>query len=161
MLPILAVLVAATLNTPAPKSAVVDRTEWVFSTIAHSEWCPAGNVMLDLRTGQYTLIARAPRKVCNDAQLERPVSRGRLQKRRLEAVRAEFLRVLREGVGNPECQSGRRPRTIVMTNGGTPVMVLTTGRATVSAPSELTCWSDAANGLHGVLDHSFGSAQQR
>jgi hypothetical protein len=142
-------------------STDISGTAWVFSTIAHSEWCPAGNVMLDLRTGQYTLTARAARRVCNDAGLERPTTRGRLQANQLAAVRAAYLRATTEGLENPECQPGRRLNKFVISNGGTPVLVLTSGRGTLAAPGELSCWSDAADALHKALDHAFPLAQQR
>jgi hypothetical protein len=62
---------------------------------------------------------------------------------------------------NPDCQPGRRLNKVVVGNGGTPVLVLTNGRGTLSAPGELSCWSDAADALHETLDGAFSSAQQR
>ena len=61
----------------------------------------------------------------------------------------------------PACRNGGRPDRIITGNSGTPVLVLTTGAYTESAPHELTCWSEAAMALHGVLDELFVSARQR
>jgi hypothetical protein len=162
MLLLLATLLAAAPQSqPSAEPADIRGTAWVFSTIAQSEWCPAGNVMLDLRTGGYTLTPRAPRSVCHRAGLDRPSTRGRLQGRSLEAVRVPYLQAMRDGLANPDCQPGKKPSKFVISNGGTPVMVLTTGQGTFSAPDELSCWSDAADALHRALDGAFPSARQR
>jgi hypothetical protein len=154
---LLAALLAATQAPPSPTAAVLGGTAQVFSTVGHSEWCPAGNVTLDLRTGRYALTPTAPRRVCENVGLERPVRKGRLAGRRLTAVRAAYLRVLSEGLESPVCQAGRRPQDyIVVSNGGTPILVVTSGRGSLSAPDELTCWSEAASGLHDILDEAFG-----
>ena len=156
-----AALMAATHSLPAPKQVALSPTAWIFSTIAHSEWCPAGNVRLDLRTGEYMLTARAPRRICHDANVERPVNRGRLPQARLNALRAAYSQALAQGLANRECAQGRQPTKFVISNGGTPVLVLTTGQRTLSAPGELSCWSDAADALHAALDHEFPSARRR
>lgn len=161
MLSLAAALLAA--SQPAPSSATValGRTAWVFSTVGHSEFCPPGHVRLDLTTGRYALTARAPRRVCNEARLERPVSMGRLGAGRLAAVRAAYLRILTEGFMSRACRNGERREEIVVNNGGTPILVLATGAETGSAPDDLGCWSDAASALHHVLDDAFRSAQRR
>lgn len=161
MLPLFAAFIAAAQPAPASRPLEIGRTAWVFSTIAHSEWCPAGNVMLDLRTGQYTLTARAPRRICNDVGLERPSTRGRLTGPSLEALRAAYDLAMIQGLENPDCQPSKRLNKFVISNGGTPVLVLTSGRGTLSAPGELSCWSDAADALHNELDHAFPLSRQR
>lgn len=147
---------------PAPSSNPVDLggTAWIVSTIGHSEFCPAGNVRIDLRTGQYTFTTTAPRKVCNDTGLERPVSAGKLNGERLAAARAGYARAVAEGLIHQACREGRQPETLIVSNGGTPVLVLTTGRQTGSAPDDLSCWSQAASALHQVLDDLFNSTHQ-
>lgn len=73
------------------------------------------------------------------------------------------VRVLTEGLDEPDCHKpkGPGPQTIIISNGGTPIMVLTTGRATASAPDDLNCWSKAASALHDVLDEVFGARNWR
>jgi hypothetical protein len=66
-----------------------------------------------------------------------------------------------DGLASRDCQPGKKLTKFVISNGGTPVMVLTTGRNTFSAPDELSCWSDAADALHHALDDAFPSARQR
>jgi hypothetical protein len=144
----------AQLAIPSPKVAL-GRTAWIFLTVGQSEWCPAGNVMLDLRTGSYALTPRAQRSVCNDANLERPVIHGRLVGEQLAAARSAYLRVLSEGLESPVCRSGRRPNYIVISNGGPQILLVANGSSSISAPDDLTCWSEAATALHDALDRVF------
>jgi hypothetical protein len=118
-------------------------------------------VRLDLRTGQYAFTARAPRSVCNQARHERPVRTGRLDAGRLAAVRIAYSQVLTDGFISPACQNGRRPDTIVVDNGGTPILVVTTGAWSQTPPDDLSCWSEAANRLQHVLDSTFRSIRRR
>jgi hypothetical protein len=156
MLLALAALLAA---AGTERSAVLPAgNAWIVATIAHSEWCPAGNVRLDLRSGRYALTARAPHRTCGDPGLERPVVAGRLDPPRLETIRRAYERVLAEGLESPDCRNGRQPDRIVVSNGGTPILVVVSGAMQGSAPDSLTCWSDAANDLHALLDDSFPAA---
>jgi hypothetical protein len=159
MLAFLAALLVAGQPAAPSSAAALGRTAWIFSTVGHSEWCPAGNVKLDLGTGRYAFTATAPRRTCNDAGLERPIRTGTLEPERLAAVRAAYLRARSDGLTNPACRDGGRPKDIVIDNGGTPVLVLTSGAETGSAPDDLSCWSEAAGALHDVLDDLFSSAR--
>ena len=142
---------------PAP-SATLGRTAWIFSTIDHSEFCSAGNVKLDLLSGRYELTNGAPRKLCGDANLERPIKTGQLGVGQLETLRTAYLRVLNEGFESDACRDGKHPEHIIVSNGGTPILVVTTGRFSAVAPEDLTCWTDAANDFHDLLDKTFGSS---
>ena len=77
MMLILSMLIASAAGPYAP--FLPGRTAIVFSTIGHSEWCPAGNVRLDLATGRYAVTPTAPRLICTQPNLERPVFTGRLK----------------------------------------------------------------------------------
>jgi hypothetical protein len=155
---LLAALLAMAQPVPPPIPAGPGGTAWVFSTVGHSEWCPAGNVILDLRTGRYTLTRTASRRVCSERGLERPVLKGRLAGPGLEAARAAYRRAWSEGLESRECRAGGHPRDVILvSNGGTPLLVATSGWGSLSAPDDLTCWSAAANGLHEVLDKAFGA----
>lgn len=146
---------AATTQSP-PKAASLGQTAWIFTTIGLSEWCNPGHVRLDLRTGRYSLTARAPRLVCNDRGLERPIRSGTLRDETLGKLRAAYQLVLREGLENPVCRSGGKPQDMVISNAGTPILLLATGRAVGSAPDDLSCWSKSATALHRALDDAFG-----
>jgi hypothetical protein len=159
MLPFLAAALSAA-QPPSPAPAL-GRTAWVFATIGHSEWCPAGNVRLDLVSGRYALTARAERRVCLQHGLERPVMTARLRGPRLDLLRAAYRRVLAEGLESPECRNGKHPDAIVVSNGGTPILVVATGVLTVAASDDLACWSGAVKALHGALDETFSAAHQR
>ncbi len=161
MLSLFAILLAAGQPTSGNTAAALGEPAWIFSTIHHSEWCPAGNVRLDLRTGQFALTAGAARSVCDDIRLERPVIAGTLEKEQLDRVLAGFRRVQTEGVEKPICRDGGRPDEIIVSNGGTPLLVLATGAETGAPPSDLTCWSDAANFLYDVLQDVFGREHRR
>ena len=161
MLSLIAALTALTQPAPEPPRPGLGRTAWIVATVHHSEWCPAGNVRLDLVTGRYQFTAGVPRPACTDRRIERPVVAGTLAGPRLAAVRAAFLRAVAEGVTTQTCLDGRRPEQLVITNGGVPVLLLTTGRATLSAPDELGCWTRAANALHQALERVFPSRGRR
>jgi hypothetical protein len=155
----LSLLLAALLSAGQPAApadaAGLGRTAWVFATVEHSEWCPAGNVRLDLRTGFYALTHLAARPVCNKARLERPILTGRLAANRLAAVRSAYRAVLDEGFTSPYCQNGRHPKMVIFSNGGPQILVLATGRFTAAAPEDLTCWSEAAYALQRALEEAF------
>ena len=161
MFPLLVSLLLAAQPAPAAEAAASGRTQWLFATVGQSEWCPAGNVRLDLRTGRYAFTARAPRRTCHAPGLERPIVTGRLTGARLAAIRAAAAPIWREGLDDPACRDGRRPQRIVVSNGGTQVLVMTDGRGTLSAPDDLSCWSAAAYDLHARLDEAFRSAEGR
>jgi hypothetical protein len=133
----------------------------VFATIAHSEFCGAGNVRLDLRTGRYVMTPRVSQRICHKPGLERPVMTGRLGGKPLAAIRAAYRAILDNGFVSPYCQAGKHPDEIVISNGGTPTLVVATGAATGTAPDDLTCWSDSASALERALDEAFAFALQR
>lgn len=157
MLALLAASLALAQPAPSATRGGLGGTASIFATVGHSEWCPAGNVSLNLGTGRYVLTRRAARRVCRDFDLERPVEKGRLAGKSLTAVRAAYLRVMSEGLENPVCREGGRPEDITVSNGGTPILVATTGWGSLPAPDDLSCWSEAANGLHDALDEAFRS----
>ena len=146
---------------PPPNVAALGRTAWVFATVGHSEWCPAGNVRIDLQTGTYALTARAPQGVCHRVGLERPVTTGRLDAARLAPVRAAAARVLTEGFVHPSCRGGPRRDEIVVSNAGTPVLVLTNGAGTAAAPDDLSCWSAAASAFYASIEEALGPPARR
>ena len=144
---------AATKDSPDPHLRAT-----IFSTLGHSEWCPAGNVGLDLGTGGYALTPRASRRVCNDPDLARPVENGHLDATALAAVRAAYRRAQAQGLD--ACRTKGR-RQLIVSNGGRPILVLTSGVETIAAPDDRSCWSEAAHALHRVLDDAFRSSHQR
>ena len=159
MFPLFFSIVVATDQPSEPPR--LGKTAQILSTIEHSEWCPAARVALDLRTGRFDFAARASRRICNETNLERPVTKGKLSARDLEAVRTAYLRALTEGLESPVCRSGGRPEEIWITNGGVPILVLASGAWTVSAPDDLTCWSQSARELQDLLDRLFQPLQPR
>ena len=157
-----ALLLAAQPAPPASAAAPLGRTAWIFATIGQSEWCPAGNVRLDLRTGRYALTERAPIRTCNREGLERPVVAGRLAPARLATVRAAWRRSLAEGLRRRGCQNGvRSDGTIIVSNAGTPILLIATGAFTAAAPDDLTCWSDAATALRDRLEEALSPRHAR
>lgn len=158
MLSALAALLAAAQPAESADPAVLGGREWIVATVAHSEWCPAGNVRLDLRSGRYALTERASRRVCGDFGTERRVVTGRLRSGRLEAVRSAYSRLLADGFEHPDCRDGKRPDHIIVSNGGTPILVIATGAFQAAAPGDLTCWSGAATDLQRLLDETFPAA---
>jgi hypothetical protein len=113
-----------------------------------------------LRTGRYSFVARAARTTCNDRQLERPIVEGKLEARKLKYVRAAYLRALNERLVSQACYYNKRPDQVVVSNGGTPTLVVVNGAIVRSAPDDLGCWSNAAETLHEVLNELFPSEQR-
>jgi hypothetical protein len=153
-------LLAANQSAPSNPDGL-GHSAWVFATVEHSEWCPAGNVRLDLQTGRYAFTAGAPHSICHGAGLERPVTTGRLAADRLAAIRAAAARARTEGFVHPSCRGGPRRDEIVVNNAGRPILVLTNGAGTASAPEMWSCWSTAASALYALLDDTFRSVQRR
>ena len=160
MVPLLAALIGLQ-PAPVPNPATLGRTAWIFSTVGHSEFCPPGNVTVDLRTGRYTLTVRAPRRLCDEVVLERPEKQGTLVGGNLARLRLAFLRVVTEGAEKRPCREPGKQHDIIISNGGTPVLVLVTGRGAGSAPDDLTCWSEASTALHEALNEVFGARDWR
>lgn len=147
---------AVTAQTPGYDIFEPGRTAIIFSTIEHSEWCPAGNVRIDLVTGEFALTPRAPREVCQNAGLERSSKSGRLDTARLEEVRRAYLNA--QSAGLDICIDDFIPESIIVSNGGTPILALTSGAYTLAAPEKLQCWSDEANKLDRTLNEIFGAS---
>lgn len=154
MLPLFAALVLIGQPSAPSDNFKPRRTATVFSTVGQSEWCPAGNVWLDLSTGEYTFTARAPRRTCHDPLLERPTRKGRLHPARLTALRSNHQRAQAEGLD--ACQDGREGR-IIVSNGGKQILVLTSGVGATAAPDKLGCWTEAALSFHRALGDTFPS----
>jgi hypothetical protein len=76
-------------------------------------------------------------------------------------LRAAYQRALIDGLENRVCREGGKPQNIIISNGGTPILLVATGRAVGSAPTDLTCWNEAATALHDALDEAFGTRDWR
>jgi hypothetical protein len=64
-----------------------------------------------------------------------------------------FQRAITGGLNG--CRGGQRPKDSIISNGGLAVLVVNDGRATDAAPSDLSCWTQAAWELHNVLQATF------
>lgn len=150
-------LVAITVSACASATpyTVVDqrRTAVVVGTVNQSEWCPAGNVRVDLETGDYAYTAGAPRAVCQDLDLERPIVKGQLNASQVRVLDQAFQRAITDGLN--ACRAGQRPKDFIFSNGGLAVLVVNNGRAMDAAPSDLSCWTEAAWALHNLLQATF------
>jgi hypothetical protein len=142
----------------APPAEAPMQSARVFATIDHSEWCPAGNFELDLATGDYALTRGAARGACQDPKLVRPVQHGRLDAARLSGVRLAFGRAM---AGNLDACFNGGSEEIIVSNGGTPIMVLTNGAGTKAAPGRYGCWNADALALRRALADAFASVPPR
>jgi hypothetical protein len=150
----ISLLFAAAVATSAPAPAPLGKTAWVFATVGNSEWCPAGNVRLDLVKGTYALTPRASRRVCQDKDLDRRLVNGKLDKADLATVREAYARAVAEGLEDPTCRRDK-DTYVVIYNGGPRLLVVATGRATRGASSDINCWSPAADALYDTLNDVF------
>ncbi len=127
----------------------------IFATIGHSEWCPRGNVRLELTTGRYRVTAPRTWRTCRRPPFRRRVSAGVLAPADLGSVILAFQRVRNEGLEQPACRNGGQPEVVYLSNGGDPTLRLTSLGRTLSPPGNRSCWSDAAWGLHRLLEELF------
>lgn len=154
-----AALMLAGQSLGQPDIFYMGRTVTIFSTIDHSEWCPAGNVQINLVTGEYRLVSGALGEDCMKTDLERPVKSDRLDQKRLAAIQLAYREV--QSSGPDVCVNNFVPDTIVVSNSGTPILVLTNGAKTIAAPDRLQCWSDQAERLHSILSQTFRAPTPR
>lgn len=156
---IVTVLMLLTQPAVAPADFAAGRTATIFATIDRSEWCPAGNVRIDLVTGRFTLTSGASRDVCNDTGLQRPVRNGQLDEAPLAKLRTAYAAAQKQGLS--QCDGGKKPDRIIVSNGGPAILVLTNGARTIAAPDQLGCWTDAAIDLGWLLERMLGSGARR
>ena len=147
---------AAATAAAQPAPAQLGETAWLLATVGQSEWCPAGNVRMDLRTGSYVLTVPARLPKCTDPELERPIRAGTLDPAALAAARDAYLGTIPDGLTDPACKSGR-PANLIFDNGGPRILVVANGAAAWSAPDDVSCWSEPAHRLHGLLGKMFRS----
>ena len=144
----LAACVRPAVRGEAPAPFVDDS---VTADVARSEWVPPGVVSVDLRSGRY-LLTPAPAR---GAPVRPPERSGRLTAAELAPIRSAFAAARVQGLVDPACANGGLPARIVVSNAGTPALVLTTAEGQTSAPSQLGCWSDAARRLLQILEARF------
>lgn len=161
MIPAFLFILATAQLTGAANTDGLGASSLIMATVGHSEWCPAGDVRLELGSGRYLLTPRAPRATCNDPGLKRPTRRGALARPDLDRLRAAALRAQTEGMLNPDCRDGGKPQELVISNGGAPRLVLSTERGLFWASENLGCWSKAGRDLHKVLDEVLGANDWR
>ena len=126
----------------------------VIADVARSEWTPPGEVTLDVRTGRYELKPAPPRSGSGGRGTGR-IRRGTLAPDQLRGVRIAWDEAVSEGLEHPRCRTGGPPPRIIVSNAGTPRMVLADGGLTWSSPQNLGCWSEAGGRLHAVLETLF------
>lgn len=154
---LIAITTSGCASAAPPMEVPYGRTAVIFGTVGQSEWCPAGNVRIDLESGTYAFTARAPRTVCQNHDLQRPIAQGRLDVPRLQVLKEAYEQALADGLDI--CRGGaRRDDEFIVSNGGLHVLVVTSGRATYAAPTDLSCWTDGAWALHDLLDETFPSS---
>jgi len=86
---------------------------------------------------------------------------GHSRPRGFDGASSGFLRVEKEGFETHRCRHGKPHDLYIVNNGGTPTLVVSNGAGTGVAPNNLTCWNDAANDLHALLDETFSAARTR
>lgn len=151
----LAFLMLLTPPAVEPADFSAHRTATIFATIDRSEWCPAGNVRVDLVTGRFALTSGAPRDICHMENLQRPVQDGQLDDAERTMLRTAYTRAQKQGLSL--CGGGKPPERIVVSNGGPALLLLTDGARTTAAPENLGCWTEGATELERTLNQLLGS----
>jgi hypothetical protein len=147
---------AASGHGSLESAAAPVRSESITANVDMSEWGPPGQVSLDLRSGRYELTPAAPRRGSRPSDTFR-VRGATLAAAQLEQVRAAFAAARAQGLTEPVCEAGGAPPRIVISNAGTPFMVLTGERGTSTASKDLGCWTGSAQTLHNILETTFAS----
>jgi hypothetical protein len=130
------------------------RSGTLIADVQLSEWTPPGQVALDLATGNYQLTPARPRRAVRGTPP--PASRrSTLGAAQLAEIRAAADAALAEGLDR--CADGRMPPEVIVSNAGTPRLVLTRGSGISSAPDDLGCWTGSAQRLHQLLERNFDS----
>jgi hypothetical protein len=118
------------------------------ATFDRSEWTPPGRLALDLRTGRYELTpAPSRRRVIASGAVQ--VRRGNLDRPQLASLRAAIDVAGAEGMRAPTCQ-------MIVSNAGPIMISVQRGAGAMTTPDQLGCWSNAARGLHRLLEAVFG-----
>jgi hypothetical protein len=125
----------------------------IVSTVAKSEWTPAGEVRLDLRTGRYDL-RHAPSRLAPQAPVR--ITRGRLGSSELRPLRDAAAAARAEGLIHQACRDGGPPPQIVISNGGPEYLALSRSGERLEAHRDLGCWTEAAQYLEQLLEATFG-----
>lgn len=127
----------------------------VTSTVGWSEWCPPGVVTLDLDNGRYRWFQQHRRPACVSSETVRIVA-GTLALDRLTAIRTAAQAARVRGLARLECVAGKDSEQIVISNGGSGyLLTLVDPKMGVSAPGDLSCWSNAAFKLQRALEIAF------
>lgn len=139
------------------RGALPERSGSIVATINHSEWTPPARVSLDLRTGRFE-VTPAPPWLGYRADGPFPVRQGTLSAGQLREVRVASVAAVSEGLEDPVCQAGGAPpRGIIISNSGRRTFVLTRGSATLTAPPNLGCWTEAGQRLYQLIEARFFS----
>ena len=127
----------------------------IVASVGHSEWCRAGTVRLDLRSGRYTVQAPPTRRTCRTPTWPVAVRVGVLGDRDLTAVWTAWREAEASGLEDPACGRSAQGQRIVISNGGASILRVTRGRRTLAPPRDQGCWSEAARRLHSLLREDF------
>jgi hypothetical protein len=146
---------AAVASTPSSAAPPEHGRRTIFASVGWSEWCPPGFAYVDLDSGRYRWIVQRLRPECGHAT-SAPVEEGQLAPNQQRIIRRAAERGLREGLISANCREGRQSPDVVISNASEPyILIVSTPRDAMSAPNDLTCWSDAATGLQRAMERIF------
>ena len=142
----------ALCGSPSP-AAVPKNT--VFASVGWSEWCRPGYVWVDIDSGRFVWNAQLPRSECQSAK-SAPLVVGELTAEERATLGENIREALTNGLVEQACREGRDPPRPVLSNAGAPyILVLSGPTDSLSAPNDLSCWSDAAMSLQRRLQRMF------
>jgi hypothetical protein len=136
-----------------PLYAQNDSPAALFALMDKNEWCPAGSVYVDLRTGAFLLRPRLQRPACQDPKSQAPVERGRLDQASLLELRSASAKAREAGLARKIC-------LLRLSNGGPEALTIFAPGLSATTPENEGCWSDEATALHDRLYRLFGQPRQ-
>jgi hypothetical protein len=128
--------------------------EVINTTIARSEWGSYEKLSLNVRTGEYKIIAY-PNNYAPYNQHPPQIENGRLAKNNLRKIYPAYRAALRDGLTNADCDRNPRRYGLFISNARMPSLRISVGSKVYSSSRSYQCWTSAARVLNRQIDQSF------
>lgn len=145
-----AMLLAAAASAPATAA-----TDGIITTdIAVSEWGASESLVLNMRTGEYTVTAfpNAYPPTKPNAQMSQ---RGTLSQDELRKIQPAYRSALTQGLIDRQCDQDPQRNRLIVGNGRVPSLTMKMGGKVYRAARSYQCWTPAAHVLNRQLEDSF------
>ncbi|MEG3085605.1 hypothetical protein U1707_18345 [Sphingomonas sp. PB2P12] len=143
-------LAVVAASTPARAA-----TDGVITTdLAVSEWGASQSLVLNMRTGEYTVTA-FPNTYPPTKPNARISQHGMLSRDELRKIQPAYSSALTRGLVDGECDGDPQQNHLIVGNGRVPSLTLKMGGKVYRAARSYQCWTPAAHALNRQLEDSF------